>query len=165
VETQSFAVTIRAAVAEDADGIARAFLESAEHHARLDAERYSVPEFEVISVHYRNERQHLPGTVGITLVAELAGEIVGFVDARLEHSPDPMHCNVTYCQVAEIAVTARRQGRGIGRRLLRAAEDWGRRQGAQFASLEYLAANTRAGAFYHLRMGYSVASLIAVKRL
>jgi hypothetical protein len=33
-------IKIRLAVSEDADGIARTFLESAEYHARIDPERY-----------------------------------------------------------------------------------------------------------------------------
>lgn len=36
-------ITIRSAVSEDAEGIARLFDESAEHHALLDTERYSPP--------------------------------------------------------------------------------------------------------------------------
>jgi ribosomal protein S18 acetylase RimI-like enzyme len=161
------AVTIRQAVSEDADGIARTFLESAEYHARLDPERYSTPAVETISARYREGRQHLPdaGGEGITLVAELAGEIVGFIDARLEQSLDAMHRKIVYCHVAEIAVSCRRRNQGIGGRLLQAVEDWGRRQGAAFASLEYHAANTRAGVFYQRRMGYSVASITAIKRL
>ena len=160
------AITIRPAVAEDADGIARTFLESAEYHARLDPERYSVPAAGTISARYREGRQH-PADAGdgITLVAELSGEIVGFVDARLEQSADAMHRKMIYCEVAEIAVSGRYQNQGIGGRLLRAAEDWGRRQGAEFASLEYHAANARAAAFYRRRMGYSVAAITAIKRL
>jgi len=61
-------------------------------------------------------------------------------------------------------VSSRHQNQGIGGRLLRAAEDWGRQQGASFASLEYLAANTRASLFYQ-RMGYRVASITAIKSL
>jgi ribosomal protein S18 acetylase RimI-like enzyme len=161
------AMTIRPAVPDDADGIARTFLESAEHHTRLDPERYWVPSVQSISARYREGRQHLPdaGADAVTLVAELNGEIVGFVDARLVRSPDAMHREMTYCHVAEIAVSSRQQNQGIGAQLLRAAEDWGRGQGAEFASLEYHAANTRAGAFYQRRMGYSVASITAIKRL
>lgn len=161
------AITIRLAVSEDADGIARTFLQSAEYHARLDPERYLTPAVEAISARYREGRQHLPdaGADGITLVAELSGEIVGFIDARLERSPDAMHREIIYCHVAEIAVSGRHQNQGIGGRLLRAAEDWGRRQGAEFACLEYHAANTRASAFYQQRMGYCVASITAIKRL
>jgi GNAT superfamily N-acetyltransferase len=161
------AVTLRPASQEDADGIARVFLESAEYHASLDAQRYAVPAIETITERYRNGRQHPPGAQAnaITLVADLRGEIVGFVDARLEQSPDPMHRELIYCQIAEIAVSRRRRSRGIGGQLVRAAEDWGRRQGAEFAALEYLASNTRAGRFYQQHMGYWVASVTAIKRI
>ena len=160
------AITIRPAVSEDADGIARTFLESAEYHARLDPERYS-PALETISARYREGRQHPPGSdgEGITLVAELGNEIVGFLDARLEQSTDPMHRRMIYCHVAEIAVSFPHQNQGIGRQLLRAAEVWGRRQGAEFVSLEYHVANTRAGLLYQRHMGYCVASITAIKRL
>jgi ribosomal protein S18 acetylase RimI-like enzyme len=161
------AITIRPAVSGDADGIARIFLESAEYHASLDPERYSVPAVETISARYREGRQHPPHAAGdgITLVAELSGEIVGFIDARLEQSPDPMHREMVYCHIAEIAVSHQHQNQGIGGRLLRAAEDWGRRQGAEFASLEYHSANICASSFYQQRMGYRLASTIAIKRL
>ena len=161
------ALTIRPAASEDADGIARTFLESAEHHARLDPERYWIPAAETISARYREGRQHPPDADGggITLVAELSGEIVGFIDARLDQSPDAMHREMIYCHVAEIAVSYRHRNQGIGGRLLQAAEEWGRRQGATFASLEYHVANTRAGDFYRRRMGYSTAAITAIKRL
>lgn len=161
------AITIRPAISEDADGIARTFLESAEYHAHLDPERYSAPAIETISARYRDGRQHAPDAAGesITLIAELSDQIVGFVDARLERSPDPMHREMIYCHVVEIAVSSRQRNQGIGGQLLRAAEDWGRRQGAEFASLEYHAANTRASMFYQRRMGYRVASIMAIKRL
>jgi ribosomal protein S18 acetylase RimI-like enzyme len=161
------AVTIRQAVSEDAGGIAHTFFESAEYHARLDPERYSAPTVETITARYQEGRQHPPNAGGesITFVAELSGEIVGFIEARLEQSLDAMHREMIYCHVAEIAVSCRHQNRGIGGRLLLAAEDWGRQQGAAFASLEYHAANTRASAFYQRRMGYCIASITAIKRL
>jgi ribosomal protein S18 acetylase RimI-like enzyme len=98
-------------------------------------------------------------------VAELTGEIVGFIDARLEQSLDAMHREMIYCHVAEIAVGGRHRKQGIGGQLLLAAEDWGRRRGAKFASLEFHSENTRAGEFYQRRMGYRVASITAIKRL
>ena len=159
--------TVRPAVPEDADGIARTFMESAEHHARLDAERYWIPAIETISARYRQGMQHAPDAraTSVTLVAELDGQIVGFVDARLDRSPDPMHRDVTFCHVAEIAVRQQFQSQGLGAHLLRAIEDWGRRRGATFASLEYLVANTRAGAFYQHKMGYRAAAVTAIKKL
>ncbi len=161
------AITIRPAVSGDADGIARTYLESAEYHAGLDPERYSPPAVETISARYREGRQHPPDAAGggITLVAELSGEIVGFIDAGLAQSPDPMHREIIYCHIAEIAVSSRHQNQGIGGRLIQAAEEWGRRQGAEFASLEFHTANVRAGSFYRQRMGYRPASITAIKRL
>jgi ribosomal protein S18 acetylase RimI-like enzyme len=161
------AITIRPAIPEDADGISAIFLESAAHHARLDPDRYTVPAVETISARYREARQHPPEAREkcITLVAEVSGDILAFIDARLEPSLDPMHREMTYCHVAEIAVSSRYQNQGIGSRLLQAAEDWGRRQGAEFAALEFHASNTRASGFYQHRMGYCVASMTAIKRL
>ena len=160
-------LAIRPAVSHDADAIARLFLESASYHADLDPERYAVPASLDVSARYREGRQHQSDVVAeaTTLVAELQGELVAFVDVRLEKSHDPMHRDITYCHVSEIAVSRDHQGRGIGEQLLRAAEEWGRSQRATFASLEYHVANERAGAFYQARMGYSVAATILIKRL
>lgn len=165
-ECESPAVAIRRAVAADAEGIARRFLESAEFHAGFD-ERYATPGFDAISTRYRQGKQHLSAREGeaITLVAEFQGKIAGFVDARLEKSCDPMHRDLTYCYIADIAVKPQLQNHGIGAQLLRAAEQWGREQGAEFASLEYHTANTRAGLFYGRRMSYRVVSEFAIKPL
>jgi len=159
-------IAIRPAVPEDADGIAPIFLESAEYHAHLDPERYLKPSVETIAARYRAGRQHpTDGNAGTTLVAVLSDEIVGFIDARLDRSPDPMHREMIYCHVAEIAVRQRYQNQGIGGQLLRAAEHWGRQHGAVFAFLEYHAANARVSGFYQRRMGYRIGSITAIKRL
>jgi GNAT superfamily N-acetyltransferase len=160
------AITIRPALADDADGITRTFLESAEYHAGIDPERYSIPAAAEISARYRKHRQHPheATTESITFVAELNKDIVGFADVRLECSPDPMHRKLTYCRIVEIAVSSRHQNRGVGAALMRAAENWGREQNAEFACLEYLAPNKRAANFYE-HNGYRVAALTAIKRL
>jgi ribosomal protein S18 acetylase RimI-like enzyme len=153
-------VTIRPGTPEDAVGITRVFLESAEHHARLDPECYFVPDAETISAIYREG--HAEGT---TLVAEDNGEIVGFVDVHLSRFPDPMHQKRVYCHITEIAVRTQHQSHGIGRELLIAAEEWGRQQGASYGLLEFHPANTRAAEFYQQRMGYRPSSTTVIKRL
>jgi ribosomal protein S18 acetylase RimI-like enzyme len=104
-------ITIRPAVSGDADGIALTYLESAEYHASLDPERYSSPAVETILARYR---EPTAAGGGITLAAVRGGEIVGFVDAGLDRSPDPMHRDMIYCHIAEIAVSSRHQNQGIG---------------------------------------------------
>lgn len=160
-------VEVRPATPEDAAAIARVFLESAEYHARLEPGRYRIPDRESVLARYRERsRQMLNSEAdGITLLAVIDDEVVGFVDAALERSPDLMHRDLTYCHIIEIAIAVNHQRQGVGERLLTAAEEWGRQHGADLGSLEFLAANTRAGAFYQRRMGYTVVSHTAVKPL
>ena len=164
---QRVAIEIRPAGPEDAGGIADIFLESAEYHAELDPERYSTPEIETISTRYREGHQHPADAhnAAITFVAELNGQIVGFIDVVLDRSPDAMHREMTYCHISEIAVRQGHQNQGIGGRLLQTAEDWGRKMGAEFASLEFHTDNARARLFYEGRMGYRPAATTAIKRL
>jgi GNAT superfamily N-acetyltransferase len=166
-DEHSPSVIIRSSASEDADGITRVYLESAEHHARLDPARYGIPSSAAIAARYRDGQQHplQSAAEAITLVAELNNEIVGFLDARLDRSPDPMHKHLLYCVIVEIAVSRGHQSRGIGGRLLEAAEAWGREHGANFSSLEYLAENARAAEFYCRRMGYRAAHITAIKSL
>lgn len=159
------AVQIRPAIAEDAEGITNVFLESAEHHCRIDAQRYYVPDRHAIVERYRTGEQHPgPGTIAITLVAEIGAEIAGFLDARLGEPFDAMHRRLTYCFIADIAVAEAHRSLGIGEQLMRAAEAWGRRNGAQFVSLEYHIGNPRAAVFYE-RLGFQPAAMVAIKWL
>ena len=57
------AITIRLAASDDAEGIAKAFLQTADHHVTLDPERYSVPEFETIAARYREGGNIRPARV------------------------------------------------------------------------------------------------------
>jgi ribosomal protein S18 acetylase RimI-like enzyme len=161
------AIEIRPAIPEDADGIAAIFLESAEYHVKLDPERYSAPAAGSISARYRGGLQHPPHAhnEAITLVAEFNGVVVAFIEARLEQSSDAMHREMTYCHISEIAVRHGHRNQGIGGRLMHAAEAWGRKMDAVFASLEFHNENTRAALFYQRRMGYRPASITAIKRL
>ena len=156
---------IRPAAAADAAGIARVFIESAEHHAALDPARYFVPDAQSIVERYREGRQHAarsPEEV-VTLVAILEGKVVGFVDARLDRPLDAMHRDLLYCSMTEIAVAASARSKGVGGRLVEAAEAWGRARGAELACLDYLVANTRAATFYCASRGYRAVSAIAVR--
>jgi ribosomal protein S18 acetylase RimI-like enzyme len=160
-------ILIRAAVPDDAPGIAEVYRQSAEHHSQLDPEQYLIPSFETVSARYGRCRPDRPstGVAAITLVAEIGTEIVGFVDVRLEESSDAMLREPIHCTISEIAVRTRHRNKGIGTELLRAAEDWGRKHGAQSSVLEYHVANTNAKNFYVRRMGYRETSITALKRL
>lgn len=78
------------------------------------------------------------------LVAVLAGEVVGYIQAGdydTTYAPP-------YKNVLAIAVCPRHQGRGIGRLLLQAAEAWARETGAQGIRLNSSAYRVKAHRFY-----------------
>ena len=152
------AITIRPAQPQDAPAIARLYFESAEHHRALEPGRYIIPDAGEILARYTS-----PAAM-VLVATDDSGDVSGFAELSLQQSPDPMHERFTFCHIVEVAVEARLRGQGIGEQLIRAAEEWGRAAGAQYASLEYVASNTRAAALYS-RLGYRTASVSAIKPL
>ena len=76
-----------------------------------------------------------------TLVAEVDGQVVGFVCTRLYRSRSIGH-------VANLAVAPEYQGQGIGRSLVEAALDHFRNHGMKHARVETLANNEKARGLY-----------------
>ena len=143
---------------EDVEAVVRIYFESAEHHRAIEPARYIIPDREGIVARYAAPE----GTVLVAVDED--GRVMGFAELRLQESPDAMHARFTFCHIVEIAVDARMRGRGIGEELIRAAEEWGRGAGAEYASLEHLSTNGRAAALYE-RLGYREASIVRVKPL
>ncbi|MER6943722.1 GNAT family N-acetyltransferase [Nonomuraea sp. NPDC000554] len=90
------------------------------------------------------------GTGGAAVfVAELSGEIVGFVSVTEQaHFTGELDG-----YIGELAVSSRHEGRGIGKQLVEAAEAWARSRGRARVGLETGAANARARRFY-ASLGY-----------
>ncbi|MET7382568.1 GNAT family N-acetyltransferase [Streptomyces sp. NPDC005526] len=79
------------------------------------------------------------------LVAELGGTLVGYI--RLGF-PTPLASNAHVRQIQGLAVAEEARGAGVGRALLRAAQQEARRQGARRITLRVLGHNTPARALY-----------------
>lgn len=77
--------------------------------------------------------------------------VIGVVllETRVDYFTDRPHGYVSI-----LAVAAEAEGRGVGRALLKAAEDWGRVKGFTKLTLAVFADNRRAKAFYE-RQGWS----------
>jgi ribosomal protein S18 acetylase RimI-like enzyme len=151
----------------DADAVAEALVDSSIHHTSLEPGRYEVLDPATVAADYRRGRQHPSGTPAAeraTLVAELDGRLVGFVDVRVAH-PGGSHRPLRYGYVAEIAVAAPARRRGVGAELLRAAEAWARERGCTYAVLDYNVHNDDARRFYRDKMGYRPAGEIVLKEL
>ncbi|MFF3905163.1 GNAT family N-acetyltransferase [Streptomyces sp. NPDC001848] len=79
------------------------------------------------------------------LVAERDGTLVGYI--RLGF-PTSLACNSHVRQIQGLAVAEEARGAGVGRALLRAAQDEARRRGARRITLRVLGHNTPARALY-----------------
>jgi ribosomal protein S18 acetylase RimI-like enzyme len=76
-----------------------------------------------------------------TLVAELDGQVAGFVCTRLYHQHRTGH-------VANMAVAKEHQGRGVGKALMRGALEHFRKSGMRYARVETLEQNYKGQSFY-----------------
>jgi len=86
---------------------------------------------------------------GVVLVAERGGKMIGLVSvAERQHFTGDIDA-----YVGELAVAASEEGRGVGRALMDAAEEWARRRGYARITLDTGARNHRARGFYAAR-GY-----------
>jgi ribosomal protein S18 acetylase RimI-like enzyme len=90
------------------------------------------------------------------LVAELDGEVAGWIKLQ---PPTPLPASEHVLQVTGLAVDPARQGQGVGRALLEAAADEGRRRGARRLTLRVLAANESARRLYE-RCGFEVEGVL-----
>ncbi|GGV61529.1 MULTISPECIES: GNAT family N-acetyltransferase [Streptomyces] len=79
------------------------------------------------------------------LVAELDGGVVGYL--RLAPAT-PLESNAHVLQIRGLAVAEEARGKGVGRALLRAAQEEARRRGARRLTLRVLAHNTPARTLY-----------------
>jgi GNAT superfamily N-acetyltransferase len=104
-------------------------------------------------------------------VAELDGQVVGDVSARLERPADDAERQLlrdlgrTRLSVDALGVLAAYRRRGVGAQLMAAAEGWGRDRGAVRSVLITYHASPLSVPFYEQRMGYERQSIVFEKRL
>jgi GNAT superfamily N-acetyltransferase len=96
----------------------------------------------------------------LVLVAERGGEILGMVTVQLVVSTAE---GALSGLVEDMIVSPRERGRGIGRRLLRAAERWARARGATRLQLVADRENGLALRFY-ARTGWRPTRLVCLRR-
>ncbi|WP_031077553.1 GNAT family N-acetyltransferase [Streptomyces sp. NRRL WC-3742] len=100
------------------------------------------------------DEQHLPEHY---VVAVLGGRIVGYVR---QVPPTPLACNRHVRQIQGLAVDGAARGRGIGRRLVEAACEAARAEGARKLTLRVLGWNAPARRLYE-SCGFTVEGTLA----
>jgi ribosomal protein S18 acetylase RimI-like enzyme len=86
---------------------------------------------------------------GGLLVAEEAGQVVGYVALCLEPEPADYWTTLAgYAYISDLVVLPEQRGRGLGRALLAEAEHLARRLGANALKINVLARNSAAWSLY-----------------
>lgn len=156
-------ITVRPASADDAEAAAAVYVSSAEHHRQLDADLYRVPDTAVVAARYR-ERIPQAGDESVLLVAEVDGFVVGSSLVRL--LPPPSEASMLRARrgaEVDVAVVAGQRRRGVGRRLMAAAEQWAAERGARVLLLDCHADNRDAIRFYTGLLGYRQTGVLLSK--
>ncbi len=101
-----------------------------------------------------------PGKAGaLTLLAEQAGAVLGFLHAEPDQDP---FTDEPFGYVSLLAVLPEAEGRGLAQRLMAEAEAWAARSGFRFLALDVFASNQRGRAFY-ARNGFAAETERLVK--
>jgi len=83
------------------------------------------------------------------LVAEKRNQILGFVQIVIRETPRlEILVPRVYGVIDSLVVSAEQQRQGLGRELVKAAEEWARSRGAEFIELNVYSFNYRAIEFY-----------------
>jgi GNAT superfamily N-acetyltransferase len=96
-----------------------------------------------------------------TLIAERDGRVLGMAGIHLEHTYE---ADGSCARVMALVVGSEHRGRGVGRALISAAEDWAREKGARDVMLTTHKRRAGAHRFYR-QMGYEATGYRFYKEL
>jgi len=136
---------------------------------------------EVNAVHHRAHPQIFAGTGergrdtahwlsgitkpdAITIVAEQAESIVGFVNISIVNETHTLLQPLRFGRVGSVSVTEKMRGQGIGRELMNRAQEWVSARGGVEVRLNVWAFNSSALRMY-VELGYETRSLFLAKQL
>ena len=164
-------IVIRPARASDAAELARNWIEVAQHYVELDPEAFRVPSTDGLVEFFEESLKRPRSEDSVWLVADVDGQVVGDVSARLEQPAEDAERQLLrylgevriYVEALSVAQAHRR--RGVGTRLMHAIERWARDRGAVWVMLDTYATSPLSVPFYEHGMGYRRRSIVFEKRL
>jgi GNAT superfamily N-acetyltransferase len=164
-------VVVRDADERDAAGIASLSRENGAYYAAIAPERFRIPDEEGFAEFIRDDREWRERTDTIGLVAEVDGEVAGYLEASMQRplesarwqSQRDLGESRLHINFVGTADAFKRQG--VATRLVEAAEAWGRSQGASVSICDTFIDSDLSVPFWERRMGYERQSIIFRKRL
>ena len=164
-------ITIRAAVPDDGPALLRIHADVARYYQERASDYFEPPAPEGLAGELAAQAAQPGESRARHLVAEAQGAVVGALVARLV-APDEQRDRETEADSAQLrlrieylATAAAYRRRGIGTRLVKAAEEWGRTSGATVAATTAFQGSPLSVPFWEDRMGYEELSINLRKRL
>lgn len=165
------AITIREAQDTDAAGIARIGLENSAYHVRLAPDIFRMPDEDGFVEFIANDTEWRALSTSLALVAEVDGEIAGYLEATLQEPVESARwqgqrdLGEFRLHINYVGTSDKLKRQGVGTRLVEEAEAWGRSQGAKVATLDTYINSPLSVPFWEGRMGYERQAIIFRKTL
>jgi len=146
---------------EDAEALSRIFASSEQYHRDIDDQPPLLPPTGIEYARQRFAAMRTDDAEQLLLAAEVDGEVVGHVEARMRRDEA---AGFAGAYVEELAVAPEWRGRGVGTALMGAVDEWARGKGALTVALDHFHTNEGAHRLYE-RLGFKVRAVIMSKRL
>ncbi|MEP7199445.1 MAG: GNAT family N-acetyltransferase [Chloroflexota bacterium] len=144
-------LTVRRATKRDLDDVVRIGMDSVRYHAMFE-HTMQIPRNEHKKMRQRFEATLAESNVSTLFVAEAQGHVAGFYSIYIQSIDDtwtpPLFVAGRYGLIAEVAVDKDARGRGIGRQLFAAVEQWFHERSAFAYWLIYLPHNPLSSKFW-----------------
>ena len=163
-------VVVREPRVGDGSAIARFHLENAAFYVQLAPEHFRVPDEDGLA-EFMEPAPDANTETTLALVAEVDGEVAGYLEAHvlpaLETARYQAQIDVgtTRLEITYVETLRKHWRRGIGSRLVEAAEAWGRERGATVAVCDTYVGSPVSIPFWEKRMGYERRAVIFRKAL
>lgn len=164
-------IVIREIRPGDGPGCARAWRDAGQYYASLVPEVIQVPDARGLAEWFERAIANDRNDDELFLVAESGGHVIGMIEGALRRpSPDARwqlqrDLSRTRLVINALAVVSDHRRHGVGTALMKAAEDWGRRNGAVVAVTDTNLHSPLSVPFYEDRMNYLRQAVILRKPL
>jgi GNAT superfamily N-acetyltransferase len=165
------AIEVRGFRPGDGAGIARIGRENSAYYARLAPQYFKEPNEGALADMLEGDDEWRNADENLALVAEVEGNVAGYLEASVHPPLETAECqgqrdlafSRLFIGVVETADAYKRMG--VATRLVEAAEEWGRSQGAVVAVCDTYIDSPLSVPFWEERMGYTRRSIIFRKPL
>lgn len=164
-------IVVRECRTGDANGIARIGRENGAYYASLAPEYFKQPDDEGFAEFIEGDGEWRDEPTNLALVAEIGGEVAGYLEASVQPPLDSARWQGQR-DLAEVRLSINYVGTadafkrmGVATRLVEAAEEWGRSQGATVAICDTYIDSPLSMPFWEERMGYARRAVVFRKRL